>query len=358
MNLDANGPPIRVIQVGLGGFGRSWAQLAHRTNGLSMTAAVDPFPAAREWAARELDAQLPLFASLSEALQGVESDAVLVITPPPTHHAIVSEALRAGKHVLVEKPLAMSLAEADELIALSDAVGRILMVSQNYRHRAPLRAVQQFVADGQLGDLIAVNAEFRRHTQTLFGEGNFRYQMKHPLVLDMSIHHFDMLRAITGRNVISVDARSWKAPGTWYQHDPAATALMELAGGIPFTYQGDWAPLESVPDTSWNADWTIRGELGSLVWVGDTDNAFAGKVIFESHGGNRIELQLPRLDAIDREGSLLAFWAAVVTNIEPETSAKDNINSLAIVLAAIASIEQREAVTIAGMREDMAEQRQ
>ena len=62
------------------------------------------------------------------------------------------------------------------------------------------------------------------------------------------------------------------------------------------------------------------------------------------------------LDAIDREGSLLAFWAAVVTNTEPETSAKDNINSLAIVLAAIASIERHEAVTISRMRDDVAKQ--
>ena len=358
MNFDYNGPPIKVIQVGLGGFGRSWAQLAHQTTGLAMTGAVDPFPAAREWAARELDGRLPLFESLSTALPAVESDAVLVITPPPTHHAIVSEALRAGKHVLVEKPLAMSLSEADELIALADRVGRILMVSQNYRYRAPLRAVQRFVVSERLGDLIAVNAEFRRHTQTLFGEGNFRYQMKHPLVLDMSIHHFDMLRAITGKNVVSVDARSWKAPGTWYQHDPAATALMELEGGIPFTYQGDWAPRHSVLDTSWNADWTIRGELGTLVWIGDIDNAFMGRVKFESNDGDCSEIELPRLDAIDREGSLRAFWAAVVTNTEPETSAKDNIHSLAVVLAAIVSIERREAVSIAGMREDVAKQRQ
>ena len=358
MNFDANGPPIRVIQVGLGGFGRSWAQLAHRTSGIAMTGAVDPFPAAREWAARDLDAQLPLFASLSEGLQAVECDAVLAITPPPTHHAIVSEALRAGKHVLVEKPLAMSLAEADELIALAESAGRILMVSQNYRYRAPLRAVQQFVAGGRLGNLIAVSANFRRHTQTLFGEGNFRYQMEHPLVLDMSIHHFDMLRAITGKNVVSVDARSWKAPGTWYQHDPAATALMELEGGIPFTYQGDWAPRQSLSDTSWNADWTIRGELGTLIWIGDVDDAFSGRVMFEPNEGDCHELELPRLDAIDREGSLLAFREAIVTNTEPETSAKDNIHSLAIVLAAIASIEQREAVSIAGMREDVAKQRQ
>jgi predicted dehydrogenase len=356
MNFDANVPPVKVIQVGLGGFGRSWAQLTHGTNGISMTGAVDPFPAARDWAARELDAQLPLFSSLSEALPAVESDAVLVITPPPTHHAIVSEALRAGKHVLVEKPLAMSLAEADELIALADSVGRLLMVSQNYRYRAPLRAVQQFVTSGQLGDLIAVNSEFRRHTQTLFGEGNFRYQMEHPLVLDMSIHHFDMLRAITGKNVVSVDARSWKAPGTWYQHDPAATALMELEGGVPFTYQGDWAPRQSLHDTSWNADWTIRGKLGTLVWIGDLDNAFLGRVIFEPVEGDREEIELPQLDAIDREGSLLAFRVAVVTNTEPETSAKDNVNSLAIVLAAIKSIERREAVTISKMRDDVAKQ--
>lgn len=351
MNLEYDGPPVTVVQVGLGGFGRSWAELAHNTPGITMVAAVDPFPAAREWAARQLDAQLPLFESLGEALRAVECDAVLVITPPSTHHAIVSEALKAGKHVLVEKPLAMTLPEADDLIALADRVGKLLMVSQNYRFRAPLRAVQEFIASGQLGEIVAVNAVFRRHTQTLFGEGNFRYQMEHPLVLDMSIHHFDILRAITGKNVVSVDARSWRAPGTWYLYDPAATALMELDGAVPFTYQGDWAPRSSEPDTSWNADWAIRGERGTLVWIGTIDNAFAGTVRFEPNEGSPIEVSPPYLDAIDRDGSLRAFWAAVVTGTEPETVARDNVNSLAIVLATIASIERRAPVTIAEMRD-------
>ena len=351
MNLDYNGPSVRVMQVGLGGFGRSWAELAHSTPGISMVAAVDPFPAAREWASRELDAALPLFESLGEAMKNVECEAVLVITPPSTHFEVVSEALNAGKHVLVEKPLAMTLSEADDLIALADRVGKLLMVSQNYRFRAPLRAVQHFIASGQLGEIVAVNAVFRRHTQTLFGEGNFRYQMEHPLVLDMSIHHFDMLRAITGKNVVSVDARSWRAPGAWYQHDPAATALMDLEGNVPFTYQGDWAPSPADPDTSWNADWSIRGELGTLVWIGHIDDAFQGAVRFEPNEGSPVAIEQPRLDAIDRDGSLRAFWAAVVTGTEPETVARDNVNSLAIVLATIASIERRGPVTIAEMRD-------
>jgi predicted dehydrogenase len=318
---------------------------------VELVAGVDPFPAAQEWAREHFGHRLPLFDTIENALAQLSCDAVLVITPPSTHHAIVSAALEAGKHVLVEKPLAMTIGEADELIALAGRVDRTLMVSQNYRYRAPIRAAQAFIASGALGELIAVHADFRRHTGTLFGAGNFRYSMMHPLVLDMSIHHFDLLRAMTGLDVAQVDARSWKSPETWYENDPTVTALMDLDGGVPFTYQGDWAARPSLPDTSWNADWTFKGTTGWLLLTGDAENALTGTVRFEPYEGEPRELPQPELDATDRDGSLRAFAEALRLGTQPETAATDNVKSLAIVLGCMASIERGGPVSMAELHQ-------
>lgn len=337
MSDTSNDTPLRVIQVGTGGFGRSWAEIAGDTGGIELVAVADPAPAAREWAAATLDLPAARIVPDLDAALAVEADAVLVITPPATHHAVVTQALEAGRHVLVEKPLATTIAEAKDLIATAERTGKTLVTSQNYRYRNPARAVQRAIAEGELGDLLSVDIDFRRDTRTLFGEGNFRYSMEHPTVLDMTIHHLDLLRAVTGRNPVRIDARSWRVPDSPYQHDPAAAALIDLDGGIPVAYRGDWATHE--PETSWNGDWVITGEKGRLVWVSDVDNPLVGTARFTPWGGEPVELPPAEMPAEDRRGSLLAFRHAVLTGEPAETRAEDNLWSLAAVTACVGSIE-------------------
>ncbi len=338
MSDTPNGTTLRVIQVGTGGFGRSWAGIAGSTEGVELVAVADPAPAAQAWAAETLG--LPaerVVPDLDAALAAAEADAVLVITPPATHHAVVTQALEAGKHVLVEKPLATTVAEAKDLIATAARAGSMLVTSQNYRYRNPARAVQRAIAAGELGDLIAVDIAFRRDTRTLFGEGNFRYSMEHPTVLDMTIHHLDLLRAVTGRDIARIDARSWRVPDSPYVHDPAVAALIDLDGGVPVAYRGDWATHE--PETSWNGDWVITGEKGRLVWVSDVANPLIGTARLTPWEGEPRELAPAGMPAEDRRGSLLAFRKAVLTGEPAETRAEDNLWSLAAVTACVASIE-------------------
>ena len=92
---------MRAIQVGLGGFGRSWAEIARTAEGIELVAAVDSSPAARSWAIEALGLrEETVFTDLERALDATAADAVLVITPPDTHHAVTESALRAEKHVL------------------------------------------------------------------------------------------------------------------------------------------------------------------------------------------------------------------------------------------------------------------
>jgi predicted dehydrogenase len=334
---------MRVIQVGLGGFGRSWAEIARTAEGIELVAAVDPAPAARAWAIESLGlGEEAVFASLGAALEAAAADAALVITPPETHHAVAASALRARKHVLLEKPLATTFDEARDLIRTAAAMDRILMVSQNYRYRPGTVAARQAVAQGVLGDLAAVRVRCLRDTRDLWPPDNFRYRMSHPFVLDMSIHHADLLRAITGQEVVAVYARGWRVPDSPYQHDPAVAATMTLSGGATVLYEGDWATR--APETSWNADWELIGERGRLSWTGTPTDIMASTLILQARGEEPRRLPVPELERSDRAASLAAFREAVMTGREPETSAHDNIRSLAIVLGCVASIESGAVV--------------
>jgi len=308
--------------------------------GVELAAVADPDPAARV-AAQDV----PGYGSVEEAIAGVGCDAVLVASPPATHHAVAKAALEAGKHALVEKPLATTLEDAFDLIGTAERTGRALMVSQNYRFNAPFRAVQRAMAE--LGELVSVRVSCRRDTRTLFAPEDFRYSMRHPYVLDMSVHHFDLLRAATGRDVLGVYARGWRVPDSPFVHHPAVAAVIDLEGGTPVLYEGDWATRE--PETSWNGEWEIVGEEGRLYWRGDADDRGSGEVVVERWGESPRRVEQPSIEFVEREATLQALRAAIELGEEPETAAADNVRSLAAMLSCLRSIESGEPVSVAGM---------
>jgi predicted dehydrogenase len=277
------GSVMRVVQVGLGLWGRSWAGVVRGAEGAELVAVVDPEPEARLFAEEALG--LPAeshHASLGEALEKTDCDCVLVVTPPGTHHEVVMEALERGKHVLVEKPLDTTLSGACVLVEAARRAGRTLMVSQNYRFNAPFRAAQRLVESGVLGELASIKVACRRDTRELFPASDFRYSMRHPYALDMAVHHLDLLRAMTGREVRRIHARSWRAPDSPFHHHPTVAALIDLDDGTPVVYEGTWA--HRGPETSWNGEWEVVGEAGRLIWSGAREDRNVGEVLLEPWG--------------------------------------------------------------------------
>jgi len=153
VNSSEDERPLRILQVGLGAWGRDWAsRVLPGVPGVELAGGVDPEPTARKLA-REV-VGLPasrILARLEEGLSTVEPDAVLVTTLLPGHVPVARAALEAGKHVLVEKPFAPSVAEARGLVELAAERGLTLMVSQNYRYFPAVLAVAKLVRDGELG---------------------------------------------------------------------------------------------------------------------------------------------------------------------------------------------------------------
>lgn len=336
---------LGVVQVGLGSWGRSWAEIVRDAEGLELVAVVDPAPGAHYFAEETLG--LPprsCHTSLGEALEKTGCDCVLVVTPPGTHHGLVAQALGAGKHVLVEKPLDVTLRGARVLVEMANRAGRVLMVNQNYRFNAPFRAAQELVRGGAMGKLVGVRIGCRRDTRTLFPPGDFRYSMRHPYALDMAVHHLDLLRAMTGREVRRIHGRSWRAPDSPFRHHPAVAALIDLEDGTPVVYEGTWA--HRGPETSWNGEWEIVGEAGRMLWNGAKDDRNVGEVIQEPWGEPPGAVEQPRLALTERAAVLQALIAAIERGEEPETGASDNLGSLAAMLGLVESIESGAPVEV------------
>ena len=139
------------------------------------------------------------------------------------------------------------------------------MVSQSRRWDAKHDVVRRVVTGGRIGALTTINCDF--YIGAHFG--GFRDEMASPLILDMSIHHFDLARFMTGADPVAVYAKEFNPRGSWYAGDVAASCIFEMTGGVIFTYRGSWCAEGC--HTSWNGDWRLIGEKGTLLYDHDTE---------------------------------------------------------------------------------------
>ncbi len=143
--------PVRLALVGYGYWGPNLARNFHQLEGAELAYVVDANPAALEKAQRLYGCVTA--ADVGVALADASVDAVVIATPARTHFALGRQALLAGKHVFVEKPLTMDLAEGKALTALADSLGLILMVGHVFEFNPAVRYIKQAIDSGDLGDL-------------------------------------------------------------------------------------------------------------------------------------------------------------------------------------------------------------
>jgi predicted dehydrogenase len=144
--------PVTVGVAGLGYWGPNLARNFDRLPDSELRWICDGSEAARERHAPAFpDARVS--ADLDELLADPELDAVVVATPVPTHAALATRVLEAGKHCFVEKPLAQSVADAERAVAVAARSGRVLMVGHLLEYHPGLRKLKEIADSGELGDI-------------------------------------------------------------------------------------------------------------------------------------------------------------------------------------------------------------
>jgi predicted dehydrogenase len=338
--MSHNGRPIRLIQVGMGGWGRDWARgVLPGCADIERVACVDLHAPTLLEVQREFDVPAAIcFTSLQSALAAVDADAVLITAALPGHVPAALEALQTGKHVLLEKPFAPSVAEAREVVAAAERADRVLMISQNYRYYPAVRAVADLIRQQTLGPISSVSLDFRKYANTQPRGDNRHYEITHPLLLDMAIHHFDLLRLVLGQEPTSVFCHAWNPPWSNFRDPAAAVASIQFDGGAVVEYRGNW--VSTAPATPWAGEWRIECEGGEIRWSSRADFTLDADVVTIHPRGKRARrLPLPTPECWDRAGALIAFVEAIRSGVEPETSGRRNLATLALTFAAIASAE-------------------
>jgi predicted dehydrogenase len=140
---------VRVGQAGLGNWGKNLAR--NFADVADLTWLCDSDPAKRELTTRYPQARWA--GSFDEMLADAELEAVVIATPVPTHFPLAQQALRAGKHVFVEKPPAMRASEMEELVALAEELGLVLMPGHLLLYHPAVTTMKRLIDSGELGEI-------------------------------------------------------------------------------------------------------------------------------------------------------------------------------------------------------------
>ncbi len=173
------------------------------------------------------------YTSVEELCASPNVDAVYIATPNALHAEHAITAAQHGKHFIVEKPMAMNLAECDAMNEAADKYGVKLLCGHTHSFDPPIRKIREIVKSGELGKLCMINT-------WNYNEFMYRPRMKHELamtrgvVLNQGPHHVDVVRLIGGGMVRSVRAMTgvWDLAREW---EGSYTCYLEFADGTPAT---------------------------------------------------------------------------------------------------------------------------
>jgi phthalate 4,5-cis-dihydrodiol dehydrogenase len=263
------------MRIGAAGLGRAFMLMAPTLGAdkrVALVAAADPRAEARAQFEREFGGRA--YPTVEALCADREVDVVYVATPHQVHAAHARLASAAGKHALVEKPMALTLAECRAMIDAAQAAGRYLIAGHSHSYDAPIRRTRELIASGAFGRLRMITA---------LNFTDFLYRPRRPEELDtargggavynQAAHHVDVVRLLAGGRAKSVRAQT----GAWDAARPtegAYSAMLTFEDGAfaTFTYCG-YAHFDSDEFTGWIGENGARKDPASY---GAARRALAG----------------------------------------------------------------------------------
>jgi predicted dehydrogenase len=329
---------VRIVLVGCGAIGWEVATrvYAHPTGRYRLVAAVDPYTSRADAVGALLD--VPAFASLAEVLDaGVEFDAVDQRLPHHLHADAAVEALAAGRHVLVEKPLATSIADATRMVAASERGGVVAAVAENYPHLSAVKAARHAIATGQAGAIRALRTTRAYTLGGVWVRDGWRTGAgpSSGIMLDQGTHHTSLLRRLGGE-ITAVAAQHSTAPEDAGDGGVETVLLtVRFASGLIAHSVYSWGATALVDEV----EATVFGSKARIdVHVSyEADLGHAHYFDAQTPQGTAIS---PPENYYDSHRLMVDDWVAAITEERrPLVTFADAAADLAVVLAAATSLQ-------------------
>jgi UDP-N-acetyl-2-amino-2-deoxyglucuronate dehydrogenase len=300
---------------------------------IRITAAIDAQIERAESLARETGAAA--FASLEEGLARGDFDAVDLMLPHHLHEEQALRAFAAGKHVLLEKPLATSLDACDRILVAARRAGTVFMVAENTQYWPEVRTVQRLLADGAIGEVITARGSFAIPPMPEFYGGEDAWRMRNEIAgggiaLDTGSHWIRPLTMWLG--VVDEVVGALGRPFAAMQGESLVRALLRFRTGVVAVLDGIMKQAPFVPEpmfrlTGQKGEITIERPGRVVLWTADHPE---GRQIGEIGGYLR-----------SYPGEFADFEAAGLDGKAPEAGAEAALGELRVALALYRSAETR-----------------
>jgi predicted dehydrogenase len=332
---------VTFVVLGMGRWGNHWLSILSEHDGIDVKATAGRRPGTGDLSTHGKVVERQHYRTYQDAIANSNAEAVLITLPARLHADAILRALDSGKHILCEKPVVTNLGELDRILAARfDHPDQVVMVAQNYRRRAWAQVARRLICSGAVGNIGRVSLRF---SQPEFLDGG-RREMESPLLDDMSIHHFDLLRFLTGRNAVEMYVQEYRPAWSEFLGSPAVEAIIAFEDGIVVTYSGSWAARGFA--TTYDGEYLIEGDRGAV-------RVSEGRVLLDvpSLGEPTVEHVITDRESTDTTTDLHAvldeFCDAVNDGQPHQTDLEDNRHSIAMIFAAHASIQSGRPAKVA-----------
>ncbi len=334
----------RVLAVGLigcGNMGGSHAKQMAALQTIRLAAACDVDETKARATAEAAGEGVAVFSDVDQLLADARVPAVIVATPNFTHKEIVLKALAAGKDVFCEKPMALTVADCDEMIGAARQHGRKLMVGQVLRLITVFAEVRRLVSEGLIGTPRAIRV--LRAGARSAGRGDRQratWRMKRQntggLLFEVNVHEFDFMRAIMGEVAeVSATMENFFHPEQDYE-DHVVVSLRFRDGGV--------GVLEaSTAHAIGTTEGLVTGEKGSIHYNWGR-NTLAYRLV--DAGNELVDVPVERDAGRSVQSELASFARWVLHDEAPVVTAEDGRRAVQLAEAAYRSAQEKRAVTI------------
>lgn len=324
---------LKVGVIGCGAMGQNHARVLSELGALG--GVCDVSKEAAETVGRRFG--VPSFTDHTELL-GQGLDAVVVATPTLTHHALALDAISAGKHILIEKPICATEAEALEVIRAAQGAGLTLAVGHIERHNPVVDFLKRAVEARQLGDVISMAARRVSPSAPRIADVG--------VVLDLATHDVDVMRYLSGSEVESVYALGGRSGRT--RHEDHANILLYFRSGVTGFVEVNWLTPTKVRRLSL----TCSGGVVEADYIGQSVQ-LSTSVPTEVDLSNLFQIPqefdikhifLKKQEPLKNE--LRDFLDAIARRRTPLVTGEDGLRALELARAALASMKERRKIEL------------
>jgi predicted dehydrogenase len=330
---------IKTAVVGVGSMGQHHARIYDQLVKSKLVGISDlDFDRARSIANRY---DVPAYENYIDLLEKEKPDAVTIAVPTIKHEKVVTDALEAGAHVLVEKPISATIEEGQRLIKKAEAEKKQLMVGHIVRFNPATQLLKEKLQAGELGRIYQIVS--RR-------VGPFPARIRDVgVIVDLAPHDLDLMRFITGKDPVRVFAETEKRIHT--DHEDLLTGMLRFPDGIVGILEINWLTPTKVRET------LVLGERG-MFRVDDLtqdlyyfENAHANdelwrdlRVIKGVSEGQMVRFAVQRQEPLKLE--LEAFLDALESGDDVPVSGEDGLAALKLALALVESGQKHQIVKV------------